>query len=222
MNPAFMARQMADGMLSLSINSKLIPGTGRGLTIPWSLIPHISPDPRRFGFLIARNQHLDRRVISKQPRACPDSAADGVSQWFQQGGGFACPVRHSGTIQINAFTSIYLVLAVKWQMVCIFGDQNMGQKAWSRPAAFNRTGRHICLLNSLTANAGRTGPDDLVYDEPARHIFQFFGDIFAQNLEITATCITVLTRRQDLFLAIKVLRQRFALRFFLRLGLFGL
>lgn len=60
----------------------------------------------------------------------------------------------------------------------------MGQQSWTWATSLNRAGRHRSLLYGLTTRAGSAGPDDLVYNEPAGHIFQLFDDIFTKNLEI--------------------------------------
>jgi len=68
--------------------------------------------------------------------------------------------------------------------------------------------------------AGGAGANDLVNYKAARDVFQLFGDIFAQGLQIATTFIASLTRGQYLLVTIQVARQWFAFWFFLWHSLF--
>ena len=133
-----------------------------------------------FFLFVPGSQHLERGIVRKQGCAILDPLGDGLGQWFQQGGGFAYPVRHRRAIQIDALTCIYLALAIKWQVICKLTHQNMCQQARPRTTPFNRARRHRGLRYGFTAAARHTWADDLVHNEPARNVFQLFGHILAQ------------------------------------------
>lgn len=66
MDPAFVAGERADRMCAFSIEGELVPGAGRGLPVPRSFVPDTGPSSRGPGALVARPQHLDRRVIGEE------------------------------------------------------------------------------------------------------------------------------------------------------------
>jgi len=73
-----------------------LPGSGRpASSAAYRLLPG-----RRMQSMLPRGR--------KQGCAIFDPLGDGLSQWFQQSGGFAYPIRHGRAIQINTLASIDL------------------------------------------------------------------------------------------------------------------
>ncbi len=114
-------------------------------------------------------------------------AADSIGQGFQQGGGFADPDDQGGAVEIEALAVEDLALAVKRQVIGILADQDMGQKARPGAAALDGARRKRRLDEAFAAGAGQPGPDDPVHDEAAGDILEFFGDVFADPVQATAT-----------------------------------
>ena len=63
----------------------------------------------------------------------------------------------------------------------------------------------------LATSAGHAGPDNPFHHKMAGNVFQLPGHVFAELLERTAAIAAGITRRQDFFLAFKVIGQRRAI-----------
>jgi hypothetical protein len=71
-------------------------------------------------------------------RAGADVVADPFRHRLQEPRGSADPVRQRRPIEVHAFASVDVALAVEGQMIAIFGDKDMSDQARTRPAAFDR------------------------------------------------------------------------------------
>ena len=90
-------------------------------------------------------------------------STDGIGQRFQQGCGLADPVSKGGTVEVEPFAAEDLALTIERQVIGIFADQNVRQKARPRAATLDRTRRQWSLHKPFAAGAGQPGPDDAVY-----------------------------------------------------------
>jgi len=71
----------------------------------------------------------------------------------------ADPVGERGAIQVDALVGVNLRLAIEWQVIDIFGDQNLGDCRLGRKAAFDQPGGRRSLHDNVLAGvAGVFGP----------------------------------------------------------------
>ncbi len=92
----------------------------------------------------------------------------------------AHPARQRRAREINAITSVDLLLPVERQVIGVFGNEHMRQESRAWPSALDRQKRHRHLHDCLAGAAGELGshmPDHL---ERGRHILQNFRDVFAK------------------------------------------
>jgi len=87
----------------------------------------------------------------------------------------------------------------------------MGEQARTGASTRDRARRQLGLGESLAAGAGHAGAHDPLHNEVAGDVFQLFGDIFAELLELTTAIAAGVAGREYLFLALKVVRQRSAI-----------
>ncbi len=142
MHGASIAGEMIDRMLALAIRAELVPRAGRRIPTLRALIAYITPEPR--GLRLLRLQfalQLDRRVIGKKYRACPDQLADMIGQWFQQSRAASHPIGQGGAAQVDLFAGEDFGLPVQRHMIAVFANQDMGQKPRAGAAPFNRSQR---------------------------------------------------------------------------------
>ena len=71
------------------------------------LIACIDPDPADLCLSSPGREHIDRRVIGMDGRACSDMPPDRLGKRLQQGSRFADPVRECGALQLNTFVINY-------------------------------------------------------------------------------------------------------------------
>ena len=124
---------------------------------PRAFIPAVGPKAGGLGLASARRQHRDRGVVGKDRLPRQNMPPDGVGQRFQQGGGFADPIRQRRAIQIEPIALEDLALAVEWQMVGILVDQNMRQQPGAGTSTLDRPRRQRCLREAIAAGTGHPG-----------------------------------------------------------------
>ena len=111
---------------------------------------------------------------------------DGVGQRFQQGGGFAHPIRQCRAVDVEPVALEDLALPVERQVICVFVDQHMGQQTGPGSATFDRAAWQWGLREAIAARAGHPWAHNAVHDEAAGDVFQFLGHILAQQAQLTA------------------------------------
>ena len=112
---------------------------GRGcLAAPGAFVAGIGPEPRRLGLAGAGGQHADGRVVGEDRLGRQDVAPDGIGERLQQGGDLSDPVGQGRAVEVEPFTVKDLALAVKRQMIGIFADHHIGQKARPRAPPLDR------------------------------------------------------------------------------------
>ncbi len=138
MHGAGVTGKVVDGMLTLAIHAELIPRTRWGIATPSAFIAHITPQPCSLGLLCLEfGLQLYRRIVGKKRRTRPDQLADMICQRFQQGRAASHPICECGAVQLNLFSGQYLGVPLKGQMVAVFANENMRQKAWAGTTPFN-------------------------------------------------------------------------------------
>ncbi len=217
-HPALVPGQVFGGVLALAIDGELIPCRWWVGAAPWPFVANIGPDPGGLAFAGALHLHLQGGVVGKDRLAALNMAPDHISQWFQQCRRFADPVGQGRAVEINAVAIEYPGLAIEREVIGILRDQHMGQQARAGTTPLDRARGQWCLADRLATRASHAGPDKAVHDEPARDVFQLFGDIFAEFLQNLAALAAGLAGRQHLLVARQAVRQRFALWFVLRPG----
>ena len=131
---------MIDRMFALAIHAELRPRTGRGVPAPRAFIAHITPQPGGPGLpCLEPGLQFDRCVIGKKCRPRPDQLADMIGQRFQQSRAAPHPICECGTVQINLLAGEDFGLPVKRQVIAVFADQHMGEKAGLGATTLNRT-----------------------------------------------------------------------------------
>ncbi len=81
-HPAVVSCEVVLGVLALSIPGEPIPGGGRSLTAPGSLVAGVNPQPCGLGLAGAGGEHADGRVIRKDRLGRQDMAPDGICEGF--------------------------------------------------------------------------------------------------------------------------------------------
>lgn len=91
-------------------------------------------------------------------------------------------------IQIDPLAAVDLHLAVEWQVIRVFGDQNMGQRGLGRHAASDDVGRCRGLGDpALARPAGIFGATGNDHPELRRDNVQPFADILANDVTLGPT-----------------------------------
>ncbi len=137
---------------------------------------------------------------------------DGVRQRLKQGGGFTDPVRQGRAFQIDPLSVEDLALPIKRQMIRIYVDQHMRQKAGTGSAALDRSRRQRRLSDPLATGAGHARTHDPVHHEAAGDVFELLGHVFAKPLQRAAARRAGPARRNHRLIARQVIRQGPALR----------
>jgi len=88
---------------------------------------------------------------------------------------------------------------------------NMCQQARPWASARDRARGQFGLSKSLTTGAGHARPHDPFHHKMAGDVFQLFRHVFAQRLERATAIVAAITRREDFFLSLEMIRQRCAI-----------
>lgn len=116
--------EMSTGMLPLAIRRVSKPYRRRRRVACGSVIAHIRPQARRFGFAGAMCKCANRRVIGVDFMTTHDMAVEGVDQRPEQLAALADPVGQGRAFQIHALAGVDLGLSIQRKMVNEFGDQH--------------------------------------------------------------------------------------------------
>ena len=129
MHPALILCEMILRVLALAVRREPIPTGGWNVAAPWPFVTAISPQSCRLRLASAWRQHPDRGIVCEDCRPGQNVLSDGVRQRLQQCRGLTNPVSQGRAIEIDPVARKYLALTIEWQMVGIFVDQHMRQKA---------------------------------------------------------------------------------------------
>ena len=118
----------------------------------WPLVTHIGPQSAGLGLAGSRRQDRHRCVVDMQAVAGEDVGSEGVDQWFQQRRRRADPAGQGRGLQVHSVARKDLGLAVEWQVVVIFRDDDMSEQPRPGTAAGN------CVIGSRRGDHRVTGP----------------------------------------------------------------
>src|ERR1700678_1935667 len=104
-------------MFALAILGISEPHCRCGLISGGPIVPHIGPQPGRFGLALAGSQHRNRRIIGVYFRSCHDVPSDLIDQRREQLTGRTYPSGQSGTAKVHS-----VAFDFKWRRVSeLFG-----------------------------------------------------------------------------------------------------
>ena len=138
----------------------------------------------------------------------PDVLADGVGQRLQKRRDAAYPIREGGAPQVDPVAFEDLALTMQRQVIRVLRHQHVSQQPGAGTPPFDRARRKGGLHDPLAAGAGHSGADDPVHHEASGPILQLIGHVVAEPTERAATGPTGISRRQNLFFAGEMVRQR--------------
>ena len=167
-------------MFALAILGISEPHRRCGLAAGRPIVPHIGPQPGRFGFALAGSQHRDRRIIGVYFRPCHDVPSDLIDQRREQLTGRAYPSGQSRTAKVYSFPGIDLRLPIQRQVICELRHQHMRQQTGAGQALIDRPRRSRRLDHLFTGRAGKLRPHMLNDLVAGRNAFQLLGYIFAK------------------------------------------
>ena len=144
----------------------------------WRIGPKVSP----VGFLVARFEHLHRRLVGMHNRVAENLCFEGIHQRLQLHATNAHPLGQCRTRQRHTRAAKNVFLAVQRQMVAVFGHQHLGQQARSGNALVNNLGWHRCLGQRFALGTGPLATDMLLHREHAWCVVQLLGYIFTDTL----------------------------------------
>src|SRR5258708_11505834 len=129
-----------------------------------AVVAHISPEQRRLRLAGAGSKHWDRRVIGVQLGCRQYMSAHLIDERCEQMAGSSHPVSKRRAIELDAFASIDLRLAIEGKMICILREQHMRQKTWPGQSPVYRSRRRRCFDDHIALRAAQLRPhvaDDL-------------------------------------------------------------
>ena len=102
-------------------------------------------------------------------------------------GGAADPIGQRAAMQLDPGPGEDLALAIQWQMVRVFADQDICEGALGGQAALDQVCGRRCLRHPLATSAARIfGPDGDDDPQLCRHDVQPLGPVFADVVHLTA------------------------------------
>lgn len=138
--------------------------------------------------------------------------ADGIGQGLEKGRGLADPVGQGGAVEVEAVAFEDLALPIERQMVGILAHQHTGEQPGTGTAALDGSGGQRRLGEALAARAGQARAHDPVHHEPAGHILELLGHVFADTSQGSTTAGAAVAGRRELdLLARDVVGDRAAL-----------
>lgn len=179
------ALKMALRTHALPIRGVAIENGGRCITGMGALVADIDPKPARRGLAEPGGEHRHGRVVGVECAPGQGMLADRLGQGCQQRGRRSDPIGQGGTVECDALAGIDLGLAVKRQVVGVFGHQHMGEQSRARPPALDRQGRHRRLHDRFAQAADDLGadmPDDLEQRDALQHL----GLVLAEPAQLSA------------------------------------
>jgi len=105
----------------------------------------------------------------------------GLQEGLQPPAGAADPVRQGRAIDLDAVPGEDLALPVKWQVIAIFGDQDMSEKTGTGEALGDRTLRGGGLMDGPAGPTAITGPADADH-----HMIAHLADSLPDHMQFAA------------------------------------
>ena len=107
-------------------------------------------------------------------------------QRLQPPDGSANPVRECRAIQLDTVPRKDLALSVQWEVIAVFGNQNVGQQSGSGQAFGDRALRGRSLVDRPAGATAKTWSADTDNAQPRRHVVEHLADALADEVERTA------------------------------------
>lgn len=146
----------------------------------------VGPDVSAMGFLFTRCQHGYWGFIGVENRVQKQLFSQGIDQWLQSNAAAANPFRQGGAGDGESGLSKDLFLPVEWQVIGVFGNQQVGQQTTGGDALVDDLRGHRCLGEAFAGFTGPLAADMTLYGERTRDVVELFTDIFADALELAA------------------------------------
>lgn len=150
---ALEAGKMAEQALGFAVGCIDIGDPWRIEPTPGPVVGGIGPKLAGLGAPSTGIEHRHRRLIGEQlgPRAKHREKA--LMQRAQMEGGMPNPVRQCRSVEMDALAGIDLGMPLEWQMIGIFGHQNLGDGCLRRQSALDQPGRSVGLPDAVFTNA---------------------------------------------------------------------
>lgn len=186
LNDPFEPRQMSSGTLGATIRAVKVDRRRWISPAPGPLIAGIDPEPAGLGAAAAGIEHRDWGVIGEQRLRGEDMLGEPCLQRLQLPAGAADPVRQGRAVELDAVAGEDLALSVKWEMIAVFGDQDMREQRGTGEALGDRTLRDGRLMDGPAGAAAIAWPADADDPKPRRHMIEHLADRLANRMQFTA------------------------------------
>src|SRR5690606_32589262 len=181
------AVEVGDRTLGLAIGRIDIGDTRRVASLPWPIITGVSPELAGLGPAAAGIEHRRGRFIGEELRRDLQSRKQPFMHRTQMPSGAADPIGKRGAVEIDTLSGVDLRLAVKWQVISVFGDQYLGDRSLGRQTALDHPGRRWSLDDDvLTGPAGVFRPPHYDHAQLRRHDVEPLADVFADPMKTAA------------------------------------
>jgi hypothetical protein len=131
--------------LRLAIGSIDIGDHRRIVAAPGSIIAGIGPELAGLGPSASRVEHGGRCLVGEEPCRSSQPFQHMIAQRTQIPGRPANPVSQRRAIQLDTLPGINLGLPIQRQVICVLGDQHMGDQRLGRNTAFDNPCRRWSL-----------------------------------------------------------------------------
>jgi hypothetical protein len=211
--------QMRLRMLALAILTIDVGSGGMPRPAPGPVVHGIAPQPPGLGASAPRIEHWQRGVVSEYSGRGEHGAQHQLMQRRQPPTSAANPVAQRRTVQRHTLAGEDLGLAIQWQMIAEFVDQDLGEQSLGGHAAVDRARGRRCLHHGFLAGATSvTRPADHPDPDLGGNVVQHLGAIFADQMQCAAAAGTGLVLDIDHLLDARQLGRQCTAIAFGRLG----
>jgi hypothetical protein len=178
------AGEMCEGALALAVGGVAINDGRRIGTAPGPVVAGIGPHLPGLGLAAARVEDRRGGLVGEQARRRLDELQHALVDRPEQEGRLADPVGERRTVECDALTGVDLGLAIEWQVIGVFGDQDLRHGRLGGDATFDKASRRRRLNNHLLA--GPTGILGSAHDknpELRRHDVKPLGAVFSNRMQ---------------------------------------
>ena len=178
------AVEMAEWPLGLAVGRIDIGHTGRITATPRPVITGIGPQLPGLGPSPSRIENRRRGLVGKEFDGLLEPGKQALVHRAQVPGGTADPVGQSRAIEHDPLAGVDLRLPIQWQMIGIFGNQNLRHRGLRRQAAFDQSSRCRHLDHHVLAGpAAVFGPAQNQHPELGWDDVEPLGDILADPVQ---------------------------------------
>lgn len=167
--------------LALPVRRVAVVGGGRCGPGECALVAHLGPEPSGLRGSAATVKHRDGRGVGVGRAAPKHVPADLIHEQATQRDRLTDPVRERRARQLHALAREDLGLTVQRQMVGVFRDEDMREKARAPAAPLDRQGRHGRLRDRPLKPARQLRPHVTVHNEASGDVLQEFARVLAEG-----------------------------------------